>query len=157
MECESPELAGRFFITGPPGRSKMVFLLLLFSHPVMSNSLPFHGLQLARPSYPSPSPRVCPRSCSLHRCHQAISSTDALFSFCPRSFPASGTFPMSHLFPGVHIAIQCLYSLRNGHHHESINTTCHHAIDPLYCFCPLQPSSLVTKFVSIVLFRLFSF
>ena len=97
MECESPELAGRFFITGPPGRSKMVFLLLLFSHPVMSNSLPFHGLQLARPSYPSPSPRVCPRSCSLHRCHQAISSTDALFSFCPRSFPASGTFPMSHL------------------------------------------------------------
>ena len=23
---------------------------------------------------------------------------DALFSFCPQSFPASGTFPMSHLF-----------------------------------------------------------
>ena len=24
---------------------------------------------------------------------------DALFSFCPQSFPASGTFPMSQLFP----------------------------------------------------------
>ena len=28
----------------------------------------------------------------------AISSSDALFSFCPQSFPASGTFPMSQLF-----------------------------------------------------------
>ena len=28
----------------------------------------------------------------------AIASSDALFSFCPQSFPASGTFPMSQLF-----------------------------------------------------------
>ena len=28
----------------------------------------------------------------------AISSSDALFSFCPQSFPASGTFPMCQLF-----------------------------------------------------------
>ena len=28
----------------------------------------------------------------------AISSSDALFSFCPQSFPASGTFAMSQLF-----------------------------------------------------------
>ena len=27
----------------------------------------------------------------------AIASSDAVFSFCPWSFPASGTFPMSHL------------------------------------------------------------
>ena len=27
-------------------------------------------------------------------CHPAISSSDILFSFCPQSFPASGTFPM---------------------------------------------------------------
>ena len=27
-----------------------------------------------------------------------ISSSDALFSFCPQSFPESGNFPMSHLF-----------------------------------------------------------
>jgi len=32
-------------------------------------------------------------------CHPAISSSDALFSFCPQSFPASETFPMSQLFP----------------------------------------------------------
>ena len=30
--------------------------------------------------------------------HPAISSSDTLFSFCPRSFPASGTFPVSQLF-----------------------------------------------------------
>ena len=31
-------------------------------------------------------------------CHLAISSSEALFPFCPQSFPASGTFPMSWLF-----------------------------------------------------------
>ena len=39
-----------------------------------------------------------PSSCSLHQwCHPAVSFSDVLFS-CPQSFPASGTFPMSHLF-----------------------------------------------------------
>ena len=65
----------------------------------MSNSLQPHWLQHARPPCPSPSLEVCPRSCPLHQwCHPAISSSDSLFSFCPQSFPASGTFPMSHLF-----------------------------------------------------------
>jgi len=74
-------------------------LLLLFSHPVMSNSLQPHGLQHARPSCPSPSPKVCPSSCPWHRwCHPAISFSDALFSSYPQSFPASGTFKMSQLF-----------------------------------------------------------
>ena len=74
-------------------------VLLLFIHRVMSASLWTHGLQHARPFCPSPSPRVCPSSCSLHWwCRPAISSSDALFSFCPQSFPASGTFPVSHLF-----------------------------------------------------------
>ena len=72
---------------------------LLFSHPVMSDSLWPHGLQHTRPLCPSPSPQICPISCPLHRwCHPAISSSDTLFSFCPQSFPASGTFPMSWLF-----------------------------------------------------------
>ena len=72
---------------------------LLFSCAVMSNSLWPHGLQLIRPPCPSPSPRVFPSSCSLHWwCHPAISCSDTLFSFCPQSFPASGTFPMSSLF-----------------------------------------------------------
>ena len=58
-----------------------------------------HGLQHARPPSPSPSPRVCPSSYSLHqwRC-PAISSSNTLFSFCPQSFPASGTLLTSHLF-----------------------------------------------------------
>ena len=72
--------------------------LLLFGCPVMSDSLLPHGLQHARPLCPSPSPIVCPSSCPLHRwCHPAISSSDTLF-FCPHSFPASGTFPMSQVF-----------------------------------------------------------
>ena len=45
------------------------------------------------------SPGVCQSSCSLHWwCHPAISSSEALFSFCPQSFPASGTFSTSTLF-----------------------------------------------------------
>ena len=48
---------------------------------------------------PSPSLEVCPNSHLLHWwCHPAISSSDALFSFCCRSSPASRTFPMNQLF-----------------------------------------------------------
>ena len=80
------------------GRQEMPLplLLLLFSHPVVSDSLWPHGLQHARSPCPSPSPGVCPSS--LHQwCHPAILSSNTLFSFCPQSFPVSGTFPMSHL------------------------------------------------------------
>ena len=73
--------------------------MLLFICLVVSDSLRLPGLQHARPPYPLPSPGVCPSSCSLHWWYrQAISSSDTLFSFCPQSFPASGTFPMSRLF-----------------------------------------------------------
>ena len=62
-------------------------------------TLPPHGLQHARPPCHSPSFGVCISSCSLHWwCHPAISSSEALFSFCPQSFPVPGTFPMSRLF-----------------------------------------------------------
>ena len=41
---------------------------------------------------------TCPISCPLYQCrHPANSSSDTVF-FCPQSFPASGTFPMSQLF-----------------------------------------------------------
>ena len=69
---------------------------LLFSLPVVSNSLRPHGLQYARPPCPYPPPEVCPSSCPLHWwCHPDIQMS---FPVCPKSFPASGTFPMSHLF-----------------------------------------------------------
>ena len=52
----------------------------------------------SRPPCPSPSPKVCPKSCLLPQWyHPPISSSDTLF-FCPQSFLASGTFPMSQLF-----------------------------------------------------------
>ena len=58
-----------------------------------------HGLQQGKLSYPSLSPRVCPISCPLSLCcHPAISSSVILFSSCPQSFPASGSFPMNQLF-----------------------------------------------------------
>ena len=59
-----------------------------------------HGLQHTRLSCPSLSPRACSNSCPLsRRCHPTISSTVTPFSFCPQSFPAPGSFPMSQLFP----------------------------------------------------------
>ena len=68
------------------------------THPIVSKSLHPHGLQHTSLPFPSPSPGVCPSSCSLHWwCCPAISSSDALF-FYPQSFPASGTFLMSYLF-----------------------------------------------------------
>ena len=77
----------------------MCVLLLLFSGTVVTDSLWPHELQQARPPCPSPSPGVCPSSCLMHQwCHPTILSSDALFSFCPQSFPASGAFPMSWLF-----------------------------------------------------------
>ena len=78
--------------------SIMWTLFVVFSYPVVSDSLRPHGGQHARPSCPLPYPGVCPSSCPLHQwCHRAISSSDTLFFFCPQSFPASGTFPMSQL------------------------------------------------------------
>ena len=64
----------------------------------MFDSLPPHESQHARPPCPSPTPGVYPNSCPSSRwCHSAISSSVILFSFCPQSLPASGSFPMSQL------------------------------------------------------------
>ena len=71
---------------------------MLFSYPVVSNPLWPHGLQHTRPPCPSPPPGICPSSCSLHQWYRpAVSSSNTLLSFCPQSFLASGTFPMSNL------------------------------------------------------------
>ena len=105
----------------------------LFSRPVMSDSLQAHGPRQARPPYSSPSPEVCPSSSPLYQwCHPTISSSDTLF-FCPRSFPASGTFPMSQLFisddqnTGVSVSasvlptsIQGWFPLRQGFPYGSV-------------------------------------
>ena len=73
---------------------------MLFSHSFMSNSLLPHGLQQDRLPCPSPSPRVCSNSCPLSQwCHPTISSSVVPISSHLQSFPASGSFPMSWLFP----------------------------------------------------------
>ena len=71
-----------------------------FSPLVTSDSLQPHGLQHARLSCSSPIPGVYSNSCPLiiWWCHPTISLSTAPFSFCPPSFPASGSFPMSQLF-----------------------------------------------------------
>ena len=70
-----------------------------FSWSVMSNSLQPHGPQQARPPCPSPTPGIHSNSCPLSWwCHPTISSSVYPFSSCLKSFPASGSFPMSQFF-----------------------------------------------------------
>ena len=69
------------------------------SHAVVSDSLPPHELQHARPPCPSPTPRVHSDSHpSSQWCHSAISSSVIPFSSCPQSLPTSESFSMSQLF-----------------------------------------------------------
>ena len=68
-------------------------------HSVMSDSLPPHESQHARPPCPSPTPGVHSDSRpSSQWCHPAISSSLVPFSSCPQSLPASESFPVSQLF-----------------------------------------------------------
>ena len=61
-----------------------------FSCSVMSDFLQPHGLQHARLSCPSPSPRACSNSCPLSWwCHPTISSSVVPFSSHLQSFPHS--------------------------------------------------------------------
>ena len=79
--------------------SSVQFSSVQFSRSVVSDSLPPHESQHARPPCPSPSPRVHSDSCPLSPwCHPAISSSVVPFSSCPQSLPASESFPMSQLF-----------------------------------------------------------
>ena len=65
----------------------------------MSDSLRPHGLQHARLPCSSLSLRVGTNSCPLSwLCYLTISSSAASFSFWLQSFPASESFPVSHLF-----------------------------------------------------------
>ena len=70
-----------------------------FSHSVMSDSLWPKGLQHTSLPCPSRTPRAYSNSCPLSWwCHPTISSSAIPFSSCLQSFPASGSFPMSHFF-----------------------------------------------------------
>ena len=86
-----------------PGVDGKVILIfqssVQFSRSVVSDSLPPHESQHARPPCSSPTPGVHSDSRpSSSWCHPAISSWVVPFSSCPQSLPASKSFPMSQLF-----------------------------------------------------------
>ena len=91
-----------------------VFSSVQFSRSVMSDSLWPHESQHARPPCPSPILGVhSDLSSSSQWSHPAISSSVVRFSSCPRSLPASKSFPMSQLFAwgGQSIGVSALASV----------------------------------------------
>ena len=88
--------------------SNSLTMNLLYPHKRLSSvqslscvdSLRPHGLQHARPPCSSPTPGVYSNSCPLSWwCHPTTSSSFIPFSSHLQSFPASGSFQMSQLFP----------------------------------------------------------
>ena len=92
MKVFKRKLSGHLVEILERGFKHQLLLWLLFSGPIMSDSSCRASLSLTIS-------RVCSSSCPLHQwCYPAISSSDALFSFCLQSFSASGSFPMNWLF-----------------------------------------------------------
>ena len=90
---------GTFSVASIEHNYDFQFSSVQFSRSVMSDSLRPHESQHARPPCPSPTPGVYSNACPSSRwCHPAISSSVILFSSCPQSLPASGSFPMNQLF-----------------------------------------------------------
>ena len=84
----------------PETITRLFTILLLFNYSVVSDSWQLHELQHGRLSCPSVSPGVCSNSCPASQCcHPAISFSVTPFSSCLQSFPTSGSFPVSWLFP----------------------------------------------------------
>jgi len=80
---------------------RLIGCRLLFSCPVVWHSTLCNPMDCSMPVFPFP--HHLPKFSQVHVhcgwwCHPAISSSDTLFSFCPQSFPGSGTFPVSQLF-----------------------------------------------------------
>ena len=85
-----------------------------FSHSAVSDSLWPHGLQQSRLPCPLTTPGAYLYSCPLSRwCHPTISFSVVPFSSCLKSFPSSGSFPMSQFFAsgGQSIGISVLASV----------------------------------------------
>ena len=71
---------------------------MLFNRYIMSNCLWPQGLQYDRLPCPSLCHWVCSDSCPFSQWCYLITSSSVTHFFCPQSFPASGSFPMSLLF-----------------------------------------------------------
>ena len=98
--CKAPEISLCFAgICCCKLYSLTICTLLFFSRSVVSKYLWPQVLQHTRLPCPSLYPGVHSNPCPLSRwCYPTISPSVAPFSSCPQSFPASGSFPMSHLF-----------------------------------------------------------
>ena len=95
------------------------FSSLQFRRSVVSNSLRPQGLQQARLPCLSLSPGVCSNSSPSSRwCHSTISSSVVPFSSRLRSFPASGSLPMSQFFASGGQSIGASASVSFADQHE---------------------------------------
>ena len=98
------------------------FSSVQFSRSAMSDFSQSHGLQQARPPYPSPKPGVYPNSCPLSWwCHPTVSSSVVPFSSCPQSFSESGSFQMSQFFaPGGQSIGSFSFSISPSNEHPGL-------------------------------------
>ena len=81
------------------------------THSVMPDSMQLYGLQHARLPCTSLSPGPCSNSCPLSQwCHPTIVSSVIPFYSCLKSFPASGSFPVSWFFTSGGQSIEVLVS-----------------------------------------------
>ena len=98
FHCVKIKMKKIYFLLSLRGEKDLI-ALSQFSLSVMSDSLQPYGLQHTKPPCPSPTPGVYSNSCpSRQWCHPTISSSVDPFSSCLQSFPASGSFQMSHFF-----------------------------------------------------------
>ena len=121
--------------------------LIYFSRSVMSDTLRPHESQHARPSCPSPTPAVHSNSHPSSRwCHTAISTSVVPLSSCPKSLPASESFPMSQLFAwggqstGVSALAPLVFSKAlTVYQFSSVTQLCPTLCDPMDCRMPGLP------------------
>ena len=101
-----------------------------------------HPMNCSTPIFPvfSLSPRVCPNSCPLSWwCHPAISPSVTLFSSCPQSFPASGSFQWVGCF--YHMAKILELQL----HYQSVQSLSHIQLFATPWTAACQPSLFITN------------
>ena len=124
---------------------------LFFSHSVVSDSLWLHGMQHARLPHPSASHGACTNSYPLNRwCHPTISSSVVPFSSCLQSFPASGSFPVSQLFPsGGQIIGSFSFSISPSNEYSGLISFRMDWLDLLAVQGTLKESSSAPQFKSI--------
>ena len=89
---------GRWVLSHQHHRGRLIWVLLLCRHWVVSNLC--NPMNCGTPGFSVLHylPECAQSHVHCQWCHLTISSSDALFSLCPKSFPALGSFTMSQLF-----------------------------------------------------------